>query len=285
MRHLGSPKGVHGGMSWGSVQSAEQAAFRFAASLLVLDDVVASTATQEEPRLYAYHQSLLGMVGDDELLIDLEDVVGCQNWVVMQIGEIAVLDAWKQRGKKEGDLDVMELVYRGARIKEVLEERLVILVNEHVKPMKETMGLLDIFGDGYGTQSTTATVQSIIVTRVWAHAAFLYLHVVVCGWQPSDVETRYHVSQTIDLISNLSPPALARTVVWPFCVAGCFAEVSQESHFRQIVQGLQPSALFGSVHSAFKIMEEVWRNRDSGDSADRDLAACFRGLGEMALLV
>jgi hypothetical protein len=41
------------------VLSAEQAAFRFSSALLILDDIIASTALQEKPRLYEYHHSLL----------------------------------------------------------------------------------------------------------------------------------------------------------------------------------------------------------------------------------
>ncbi len=41
------------------IPSPEQVAFRFFASLLVADDIIASTSLAEEPRLYKYHASLL----------------------------------------------------------------------------------------------------------------------------------------------------------------------------------------------------------------------------------
>ena len=50
--------------SWPSqndqVPSAEQAAFRFSSTLVILDDIIASTALQEQPKLYEYHHNLLG---------------------------------------------------------------------------------------------------------------------------------------------------------------------------------------------------------------------------------
>lgn len=287
MRHLGSESRLNRLVDGVDVQSAEQAAFRFAACLLLWDDVIASTATQEEPKLYTYHRDLLTTVGDQGPLLDLEAVIGCQNWVVLQIGEIAVLDAWKQQSQKAGSLDMMELVYRGTRIKEGLERHLAMLESRPVSCQKERSGtgLLDVFAQGYDFHSTVSTPQSTIATRIWAHAAFIYLSVVVSGWHSAGVEIRYHVGRVIDLLSDLSPPALVRTMVWPFCVAGCLAEVSQETHFRETVESLHPPALFGTVRYAFKIMEEVWQDRGAGDSANRDLAACFRGLGEMVLLV
>jgi C6 transcription factor Pro1 len=74
------------------VPSAEQAAFRFSSALMILDDTIASTALQEQPRLYEYHRDLLGGI---EAPINLEVVIGLKNWALQYIGEIAALDAWK----------------------------------------------------------------------------------------------------------------------------------------------------------------------------------------------
>jgi hypothetical protein len=41
------------------VPIAEQAAFRFSSALLILDDIIAATILQEQPRLYSHHRSLL----------------------------------------------------------------------------------------------------------------------------------------------------------------------------------------------------------------------------------
>lgn len=51
-----------------------------------------------------------------------------------------------------------------------------------------------------------------------------------------------------------------------------------------MVDVLQPPSIFGTVHKALEIMENVWRNRDT-DVANRDLATCFRTRGELVLLV
>jgi hypothetical protein len=52
-----------------------------------------------------------------------------------------------------------------------------------------------------------------------------------------------------------------------------------------MMEALQPPSVFGTVHKAFEIMEEVWRNREAGDVASRDLAMCFRSQGDLVLLV
>ncbi|KAI6081638.1 fungal-specific transcription factor domain-containing protein [Hypoxylon rubiginosum] len=268
------------------VPSAEQAAFRFSSTLLILDDIIASTVLQEQPRLYEYHRSLLGNIEDVEPPINLEAATGCQNWALLQVGEISALDAWKQQCKRDESLDVMELVRRAAAIKNLLEAQLVRLETEPAAIHEGVTDPMDAFMAGFTQQSKTLASLSPIVTRVWAHAALAYLFIVVSGWQPASADLRYHVSQIIELLTHqISPPGLLRTMVWPFCVAGCLAEPAQEAHLREMVEALQPPSIFGTVRKALEIMEHVWRNRDVGDVAGRDLATCFRSQGDLVLLV
>ena len=268
------------------IPSAEQAAFRFTSALLILDDIIASTVLQEPPRLYEYHGSLLGSFGDSEPVIDLGASIGCQNWALLQIGEIAALDAWKQRCKKAENLDIIQLVHRATAVKESLEADLTQLETNSVITPYNSGSLLDVFTAEYRQQSQPPASQGSFITQVWAHAALLYLFVVVSGWQPANVEVRYHVGRIIELLTHqISPPTLLRTMVWPYCVAGCLAELTQEPQLRSMVKTLQPLSIFGTVHKALEIMESVWRSRDAGATADRDLAACFRIQGDLVLLV
>ncbi|EPE26774.1 Zn2/Cys6 DNA-binding protein [Glarea lozoyensis ATCC 20868] len=265
------------------IPSAEQAAFSFSSALLILDDIMASTVLQEQPRLYEYHGSLLNSIDGAEPPINLEHVIGCQNWVLLQIGETAVLDAWKQQCKRAGNLDVMQLVHRATIIKDTLEANLSRLESDLAAPPRYGGSLFDLFKAEYCLPTAN---QSSLVTRVWAHAALIYLFVVVSGWQPSSVDIRYHVGQIIELLSSqTSSPGLLRTMAWPFCVAGCLAESAQEDHLRVMVQALHPPSIFGTVRKALEIMENVWRNRNSGDIASRDLALCFQNQGRTDLVL
>ena len=268
------------------IPSAEQAAFRFSSSLLIFDDIIASTVLQKQPGLYEYHCSLLGDFDSTGPLIDLEATMGCQNWVLLQIGEIAMLDAWKQRCKRAGNLDVMELVHRATAIKDSLKAHLTRLETDPVTVPKEGSGLLGIFAADYYQQSEENGSQSSLVTRVWAHAALIYLFIVISGWQPSSADVRHQVGYILELLTHrISRPALLRTMVWPFCVAGCVAEPAQEARFRTMVESLQPPSVFGTVRKALEIMEDVWRKRNAEDAATRDLAMCFRSQGDLVLLV
>ncbi|KAH8906415.1 hypothetical protein BR93DRAFT_929040 [Coniochaeta sp. PMI_546] len=265
--------------------SAEQGAFRFSAALLIIDDIIASTVLQERPTLYEYHDSLLG-VTDGEPLVSLEAVVGCHNCVLRLVGEIAVLDAWKQGCKRAGNLNVMELVHRATVIKDALDKYLTLLASGPVVTPSADNNVLDVFRQDYWQQSKKPASQTTLVTRVWTHAALLYLSVVVSGWQPASAEVRDNVDWIVRLLTTeISPPAMLRTMAWPFCVAGCLAEPAQERQFRGMVNALQPPSVFGTVRKALAIMENVWLERGLVDSMSRDLATCFRSQGDLVILV
>ncbi|KAI1421287.1 fungal-specific transcription factor domain-containing protein [Xylaria sp. FL1777] len=279
MHSLGPP-------SWTSalydqLPSAEQAAFRFSSTLLIFDDVVASTVLQEQPRLYEFHQCLLEDIHDTGPAIDLEAVVGCQNWVLVNIGEIAVLDAWKQRCKSGGSLDMMELVRRAAAIKNALETHLARLQTNTTDNPKEDNSVLDVLIE----KSPTAS-QTPLVTLAWAHAALIYLSVVVSGWQPASAEIQCHVRRIIEVpMREISPPALLRTMVWPLCVAGCLAEPEQAAQLCGTIEALQPRSVFGTLQKALEVMKNVWCQGNTSDVTSRDLATCFRNQGNLVLLV
>jgi hypothetical protein len=267
------------------IPSAEQAALRFSATVIMLDDIIASTALQEQPRLYEFHQSFLSSVDNTQPLINMEPITGCKNWVILQIGEIASLDAWKKQRKAAGNLDVMELVRRATSIKDVLVSQLSQLEASTTVVSRDGSNLLDVFIQDNCQQRKTLDSMSTLVTRVWGHAALIYLYVVVSGWQPANGDVRYHVGQVLDLLRHLSPMAMLRTMVWPFCVAGCLAEPSQEAQIRGMVGELQPASVFGTTGKALEIMENAWRTRDAGVDVNHDLAACFRCQGNLILLV
>ncbi|KAF2691248.1 hypothetical protein K458DRAFT_438898 [Lentithecium fluviatile CBS 122367] len=261
----------------GHIPSAEQAAFHFSSTLVIFDDIIASTALREQPKLLEYHQSLLGSSEDgNEPLVNLDAVVGLKSEILLHIGAISALEAWKQRCKAAGNLDVVELVHRATVIKESLLADLMWLETNPKTHSRGTASFLDVFPPSPDHIS--------LVSRVWAHAALMYLSIVVSGWQPASGDVRYHVSQIVDLLKLQASPALLRTMVWPFCVAGCLAEPAQEACFRRMVRVLQPASIFGTLHKALEIMENVWRVRDK-DTPHRDLAMCFRLQEEVVLLV
>ncbi|KAK4497889.1 hypothetical protein PRZ48_010544 [Zasmidium cellare] len=124
LQRLGSAISTFGAVRV-EVTSAEQTAFRFSSALVVYEDIVASTVLEKAPRLYDYHNSLLVNRFDGTgPAIDLKTTIGCENWAILHIGEIAALDSWKKLCKKAGNLDVVELIQRATSIKTALDTNL-----------------------------------------------------------------------------------------------------------------------------------------------------------------
>ena len=285
---LGSPTWILPAQQ-AEVSTSEQAAFRFSTALLLFDDIIASTALQQRPQLYDYHHNLLCKVDgtDSAPPINLETTVGCQNWVLKQIGEIAALDAWKKDCKVAGTLDVSELVHRATAIKQTLEMHVSRFEADIVSflPQESSSLLDDVFAaEDFCGQARTIARQSSLVTRIWAHSAFLYLSVIVSGWQPANADVRLHVARALELLTHhVAPAALVRTMAWPFCVVGCLTESAQQARIRDMVDSLRPASRFSTVRRGFDIIEKVWNDRAMGTAGE--FATYFRSDITLVLLV
>jgi hypothetical protein len=264
--------------------SSDQAAFRFYSALLIVDEVVASTYLEGPPSLSAYHSQLLTNDGNPNgrAPLSLEDFIGCENWVIVQIGETSALDAWKKSMKRSGQLDMMEMVARASVIKQALLCKLARLeaATNTLASQTGNLGLFTAYNDHLPLIPGGCTA---FVTGVWAHAALLYLSVVVSGWQPGSAGIRENVVRILALLEQVPKSELLRTMVWPFCIAGCLAEREEECRFRALTDALVPHRLFGAARKALEIMENTWKCRQELD-VNTDFATCVCSLGYMSLL-
>ncbi|KAF5002847.1 hypothetical protein FDECE_10509 [Fusarium decemcellulare] len=267
-----------------------QEAFVFSTALILFDDIVAAATSRQEPRLYQYHQQLLG---GDHPEIELEDVVGVKSWVLKYLGEVASLDARKQQDQVAGNLDGLAFARRASVVMDHLTtnlRQLQTLSSSSSNPPLEAKDFLEEFHGHFSSRYTPQDTR--LVSLVWAHATIVYLITVVSGWQPVNTELRYHVDQIVQLLHCQVSAPLKRTMAWPFCVAGCLADPPQKHVLRKIASTLQPTPFFANVHKAMEIMEWTWQQERVGKSGDErsvmvhlDLSACFRSQKELSLLI
>lgn len=267
--------------------SAEQTALRFSATLLLFDDIIASTVLQQPPKLYRYHLGLLRKIHDKEPLLDMATLMGCQNWAICLLGEVAVMSAWKQKCMNKGDLSVAELIGRGEMLRISLTSQLSSLENAHNPgDAVNNYNILEAFAMGHRQRVQASVTNSVTITKLWAHATRIWLLTIVSGWRPSDTTVCRDVDAVIKLLTcHLEPPILLRAAAWPFCVAGCIAQPSRHAQFREFAHRLQPARLFGSVHKALEIMERVWSIADTEEIQQYDMASWFNTSNELVLLV
>lgn len=274
------------------IVSPDQVGLRFFTSVLVADDIIASTALGEAPHLYDQHEGLMSEGVEGEWCVDLEVILGCQNWAMLQIGKISALAAWKQTLNASDDAN-SELANRVDAIKASLQASLERLSSQSQASQVRTNSIgfetLRVF-QTWQQSPTTPAAQSKIVTQIWAHSALIYLSITRNGWNSDDVEIRENVAHVIELLDRkLSPPALIRTVAWPFFVAGCLAQASQVPFFRRQKVHLQPVGMFVTVRKAIEMMEVIWQkraaNRDESRHDIHDMASAFNVTGEPLFLI
>ena len=276
-----------------SVWSAEQAALRFFSSLVIYQEIIAGTVQDKVPRLIHHYDELLvtSHTSEKSDLLKLEDFVGCQTWVLRSIAEIASLNEWKKSSKQAGSLDIMDLVQRANAIQEVLRTGIAKLNNAAASPPLQVPSpyrpletILAKSNIAHGPGPSQAE-DHCTISRIWAHAAQVYLIVVLSGWQPSNLQLRSHVAQALEILRTIDNPSWLRTLAWPFCVTGCLATEEQEPAFRSVANASSGLAMFGTLRDALAIMEKVWSQRYQQDPDTWDIASCLHILGHSVLLV
>jgi hypothetical protein len=77
-------------------------------------DIFACVATGRAPRLP--YQQWLRIQG-----LNTADLMGCENWVMLTIGDLAHFSIWKETQQEQGMLSIRELASRGKEIERRLE--------------------------------------------------------------------------------------------------------------------------------------------------------------------
>lgn len=228
-------------------------------------DIIATASTRSTPFL----QDNINYAGN----IELDKVMGCENWAMILIAQISALEHWKRDMQKAGRLSVIELSTRGSEIAKLLNSGLASQAMCTLAP----------------TISKSPAQYSPLVTRIFALSALTYLHVVVSGAYPELTEIKASVSMTITTLSNLPVPHLLQNLVWPFCVTGCMASRDHEPLLNDLVMAAGEDAKCpGNYWKALEVMRECWRLREESKTDDGrgvDWVSSMESLGFKVLLV
>lgn len=258
--------------------ASERVALDFFATAVIWFDTLSCVTTGSRPA-FADHKHVFE---DAEGNIRFDRIVGCENWVVVLIIEISALSEWKSTQVREGSLNKAELDRRVGGLS-------LRLTNGMVKCTDSIEAAVAISASSASRARMPHPILDIR-TYIFASAAYVYLQVTALGAFPEQTEILEGVSRTSATIKRFQPryPELARSVVWPFCVAGCLAAVEHEDDFRSIVatarSQMQSSA---TLLQALALIEECWKSRrsDKLQSGTWDCTRTMRAAGIMLLLI
>lgn len=194
-----------------------------------------------------------------------------------------MLRKWKESMQASKTLSLRDLASRATKIETSLEHDIksTSISIDMIKSADDFLTSFDVFD--YGSKYI-----SLIVTRIFAHAALTYLFVTVSGANPELSEIQSSVARTISSFRALPHPKFFRSLSWPLCISGCMATENHQETFRKF--GLTHNAteyLFGSSKHVLKIMEKCWEMRKGGDHGmgEVDWSVAMRSLGLNILLV
>jgi hypothetical protein len=163
----------HAISEYDTVVTEEVIGFRFLSSTIISLDIISSITTGTTPHLLPYLPHLIS----SDSQIKLEEVVGCKNWAMLQIGYIAALHENETRALNEGKLDCVDLQRTAGGIKKEIEDG---IARGTLEGLKISASISD------PAFEVMADVHTL-VTHVFALMALLYLHLVCHGFQQPEL--------------------------------------------------------------------------------------------------
>lgn len=288
---------VNGGPSLGSHDPStpggiephrmESNAEHFLVGAVLWFDVMSCASTNESPRLHYEAPGLL------QCQIDLANIIGCQPWVALAVGDIATLSAWKREAISTSSLSFWKLFEQGDPIRKRLGDGIASLRAE-IDESFATLGLSHLGTMGAYLVLTNPRVQQEAfkraITLVFAHAAQVYLNTVISAADPKLDDVRNSVVDTMNALQELQficDAQALRNLIWPICIAGSMAEdAPTKSYFQSLIQDLGEEAhAFGNTTDTLRIMQKCWASRKDNEPGLWDWFTAMESLGQRVLLV
>jgi hypothetical protein len=230
----------------------DEVLLKFLMAVFTWIDITGAVSLGSSPFLAEHHERLLGST-DPPLRLD--KIGGIQNKVLIIIGKIASLDAWKRTSQSNGTLSIIELVKRATLLETELKQALDAFTKDRtIPPVYDQPGLPYL---------TPLSVHSDYVTEFYSRSALTYLHVVVSGAYPELPEIRENICTTMEMLRRIAHPLLPRSMWWPMLITGSQAlEEDEQKLVRNIIAGAGINeASIGFGYNVLKILEECWRRR------------------------
>lgn len=207
-------------------------------------DILSCISTRTRPQL-PYETWL------DATKIDLQLVMGCRNWAMKAIGDLASLDI-ETRNRV---YDKTEFIRRLGQIEQSLEAGIAQLPEPRLD-----------------------------ATAIFAAAALVQARLIQAARQTchSHQATVDRVLQEIQLAQKV---VTARQIPWPICVAGCVASGEQRVAFESILSRAPGPSQIGNCRTVLEVMRRCWGHTDSANSGLWDCGRIMPEMGTCVLLI
>lgn len=267
--------------------STNSAALAFFTGTIIWFDILACVSTSSIPHLASYHdqffsssEAVLSIGEGLSNRLDLQSVMGCQNWAMKIISEIAEIGSWRHNHYP----DLSQHIQKAAESAKDIQHRLhrgISRVRAELEELRQQYS----GNPPYYFPDTYDRYTKLAVTHNFACAALIYLQTSVTS-SPSVFHIQDPLQDVISAMRLIPDPRMVRGMIWPLCVAGCVAtSLSDQEFFRSAAKAtIKDAGTFGNSCKALEVLEMAWRlQRDEGRLID--CTTCIQRLGTCVLLV
>ncbi len=231
----------------GNAAVEEVGNFRFLSGTIIWLDITSSITAGQAPHLLPYHACMIATNSRTRL----EGIMGCKNWVMLQIGRIAALYERKIQAIRQQRFECADLKQTVADISSQIRCGLAQLALE----------ASNISDSDSAASSKPISDPPTLVTHVFAYMAYLYLHLVIEGFERLEV-LNTTISEAMAMLRSQVPTQILPALVSPLYVIGSVARKEDEQFFRDVFAS--PPLLDPSLNNRKRILpmlEEIWSKR------------------------
>lgn len=266
------------------IRSINNSTLELFSGVVLWIDILSCASTGLGPQHPELCAAALG--GGEHSKIQLGPLMGCDNWAMLLIREIAALKVDKDRCSEEPEPD---------RSRAALQARADDIKQRLEAGDKRCGRSYWELSEGRRLPSPANEAAIIPASVIFALSALIYLQVSVYGCAPDAMgpvqELLFRWMLNVRFLPDAQPlPNLA----WPICIAGCMATTpSQERFFRGVMArppGVQQQVQGRgdrSLRLGLEVMELCWERRraEGKESLGWDWARAMREQGRVVLLV
>lgn len=225
----------------------ELSQYRFVTSVILWLDIASSVTSGNRPHLMHCHDDFLAC--DSQIALD--SVMGCRNWVLLQIGRIARLHSDITQALKDSEFDCTVFKQFAEDIEMDIQHGVI----------REAFCGLSILDHEFSRPITITSDPTRHITYLFACMATIYLHLVIQGFENLDV-IEPQLSAAMRVLQSLSPTHLLPSLVLPLFIIGSVAREGDKQFFRSVFSSLQIlDSSFKHRETFLSNLEEIWERR------------------------
>lgn len=232
----------------GALVTQEVTTFRFMGGSIIWLDILSSLTAGTIPRLRSYHHGVL----DPASQTKLENIMGCKNWLMCQIGRIAALQGHRRQAGWTSQCQNDEFRSVAADISSKIDSGIAREALENLKIQA---------GGSHGTSHSSSDSVALI-TQIFAFMATIHLHLVTQDFEQLG-KLRATVADAIRLLQSQVPCSMVPAIVAPFFIIGCVATEGDEQNFFRAAVASEASQhpLYRHRKDILQTLDQVWNRR------------------------